>query len=321
MWLGIDFGTTNTSAAVKRGPTEDAELIALRAGAREPYDLVLGSIVYEAPGGKTFTGRDALFRQALDDEKEGRSGIIHREFKRWFASPRLACEYDELVPHYGPADHNDVPSYYEEKVRRRVPQDGATADDPHTGRAELLRAQRLLATQALDIALSKAKIRPSDIEKLILGVPLTFGEFSQRRYLEALGGLTIKGKPLFKGWRDALSRVTFLYEPLAAAIAHRELRGDAPETVLVFDMGGGTLDLAAIAMQPNARGILQPVRELGYDGLPVAGGALDRALVAHLRREHRKFGQAYEREQGVRRHLLEELAQEIKIGLSTATAY
>jgi hypothetical chaperone protein len=70
-----------------------------------------------------------------------------------------------------------------------------------------------------------------------------------------------------------LPSVTFLPEPTAAAFAYaRAVRGE--QHLLVFDFGGGTLDITIMRVDEQGRRVV-----LATEGVPVGGDLLDRRIV------------------------------------------
>jgi actin-like ATPase involved in cell morphogenesis len=119
-------------------------------------------------------------------------------------------------------------------------------------------------------------------ERVLLGLPITFSGRARKRMIESLCETELLG-----GYHDLLRRVRFVREPIAAAAAAVYEGYDFAdrETVLVFDHGGGTLDLCLIEFQRVAGfDVPMPVRELGAGGRgDVAGSAMDQALMKELR--------------------------------------
>ncbi len=77
-----------------------------------------------------------------------------------------------------------------------------------------------------------------------------------------------------------ITRFTLIDEPVAAAIGYG-LRIDVPQKVLVFDFGGGTLDLALVEMgDPISRAGRCVV--IAKEGAPLGGNTVDRWLVDHF---------------------------------------
>lgn len=69
-------------------------------------------------------------------------------------------------------------------------------------------------------------------------------------------------------------------EPVAAAIGYG-LRIDEPQNVLVFDFGGGTLDLALVRIDEKVSGAGR-CTVLAKEGVPIGGNVIDRWLVDHF---------------------------------------
>ena len=112
--------------------------------------------------------------------------------------------------------------------------------------------------------LDAARTKHGDVTEAVVTVPVQFGAAERRRTVEAAE-------------RAGLTDVTLIDEPVAAALCHVLAGPDAAEgglwfseladatTVLVFDLGGGTLDLALVRYGPE--GVV--VRAAG--GGPAAG--------------------------------------------------
>ena len=75
-------------------------------------------------------------------------------------------------------------------------------------------------------------------------------------------------------------RVHFAYEPVAAAYAYtlrEDFRADTPQTLLIFDFGGGTLDISIVR---NVGGHAAPaLHVLASGGIALAGDAFDSRIV------------------------------------------
>ena len=135
--------------------------------------------------------------------------------------------------------------------------------------------------------LDAARAKHGDVTEAVVTVPVQFGAAERRRTVEA-------------ATRAGLTDVTLIDEPVAAALCHVLAGPDAAEgglwfseladatTVLVFDLGGGTLDLALVRYGPE--GVV--VRAAGGD--PRLGGAdfttaLADALAGQFARTHPKL--------------------------------
>lgn len=124
---------------------------------------------------------------------------------------------------------------------------------------------------------ARAQDLPLDEEPVVrLGCPAMWTGPQRRRLLELAQKV---GMPV--------SHATLVDEPVAAGVAwlsHRYLaHRDAPVgRVLVFDMGGGTLDVAVLDVEGGEK---PDVSVLAAIGLPEAGDDLDRAIVRDFERE------------------------------------
>jgi molecular chaperone DnaK (HSP70) len=124
---------------------------------------------------------------------------------------------------------------------------------------------------------ARAQDLPLDEEPVVrLGCPAMWTGPQRRRLLELAQKV---GMPV--------SHATLVDEPVAAGVAwlsHRYLaHRDTPKgRVLVFDMGGGTLDVAVLDVEGGEK---PDVSVLAAIGLPEAGDDLDRAIVGDFERE------------------------------------
>lgn len=106
----------------------------------------------------------------------------------------------------------------------------------------------------------------TEIRQIVLGRPVRFNfdpeadRLAQERLLKA-------------AFRAGYETVSFQYEPIAAAYDY-ESRISAPQNVLIFDFGGGTLDISILRVgDPRQRAVL------ATGGVPIAGDIFDQKLV------------------------------------------
>jgi hypothetical chaperone protein len=83
--------------------------------------------------------------------------------------------------------------------------------------------------------------------------------------------------------RAGFKRVEFEFEPVAAA-KHFALSAQKPQRILVYDFGGGTLDLTVMHIAPGGE-----VEVLAIGGLGIAGDRFDQRIVENALLPH--FGQ------------------------------
>lgn len=85
------------------------------------------------------------------------------------------------------------------------------------------------------------------------------------------------------GERAGLEVVQIINEPTAAALAYGFKQTDRDETILVYDLGGGTFDISLVRVSP------QVIQVIGTDGNHHLGGKdWDDRLVQHLCEEFRR---------------------------------
>ncbi len=82
----------------------------------------------------------------------------------------------------------------------------------------------------------------AELREVVLGRPVRYAEDEEQ---DALAQARMLQAAFLAGYE----RVHFAYEPVAAAYAYTlrpDFRADTPQTLLVFDFGGGTLDISIV---------------------------------------------------------------------------
>lgn len=119
-----------------------------------------------------------------------------------------------------------------------------------------------------------------EIREVVLGRPVRFStdpeadELAQGRLLEA-------------AFRAGYEKVYLQYEPIAAAYAYA-MTVNEPQNILIFDFGGGTLDITV--MRIGTKGERQV---LATGGIPIAGDIFDQKLVRAKLPHHFGEGSQY----------------------------
>jgi len=137
----------------------------------------------------------------------------------------------------------------------------------------------------ITLYLTAVKIRAEqqlgqDLRQIVLGRPVRFAKdpahdkLAQARLLQA-------------AFRAGYEKVYFQYEPIAAAYSY-ETTIDRPQNVLVFDFGGGTLDITIMRLGGPANR-----KVLATGGIPVAGDVFDQKLVRAKLPRHFGEGSLY----------------------------
>ncbi|NJL35012.1 MAG: Hsp70 family protein [Chloroflexaceae bacterium] len=266
MYIGLDFGTTNSSVALYDGTTLTLLPLDPRSTANP---RVLRSTLFITSEGAAYIGREAIDRFL--------EGNVGREIDyqwRFVGEAELTFADIGTVMQalYATVDAN-APGRLFQSIKTALRDRGFT----HTnvfGRYYTL--EELIA-----LVLSLVKMRVEDtlqtkVTGVVLGRPVHYATDAEA---DALA---------FKRMQHAcklaeLPDILFLEEPTAAALAYaRNVR--TAQRVLVFDFGGGTLDVTIMQLDDAGRPTF-----LATDGVPVGGDVLDRRIV--MGRLLRQFGE------------------------------
>ncbi|MGX9728272.1 MAG: Hsp70 family protein [Candidatus Electronema sp. VV] len=245
--IGIDLGTTNSAAAIKKARVEvlqnaEGEFIT-------PSCVIVRKRLMRKP--EFIVGRHAL--EWLRQEPENTVTAVKRLIGRNYHDPevqelikngRFRCP---LSPHSGGSKNSLAISV------------GGREFSPEEISAQILMKIKADAERALG----------GEVDTAVITVPAYFNDKQKHatRAAAALAGLKV-------------SRL--LPEPTAAAISFGvdQVSGDEGKTVLVFDFGGGTLDLSLLAISGGQ------IIEMAKGGDMWLGGEdIDNLLVVHALRE------------------------------------
>ena len=286
MRVGLDFGTTNSSAAVYDG--ERLTLLPLDPVNGSPS--IMRSTLFMTREGAAYIGRAAINRFT--------EGNVGREIEyewRYIGDAEVTF-----------ADFGTVQQALYVKVDANAP--GRLFQSLKTG----LRDKSFSRTNVFGTSYT--------LEELIAIVLRLIYERIEASIGQKVTGMVI-GRPVHYAAHpqaDALAfermqmacqlaelpNVTFLEEPTGAALAYaREVRRE--QHVLVFDFGGGTLDVTIMRLDGKGRR-----QFIATDGVPVGGDLLDQRLVMGRLLPH--FGEGATL--GIRRlpfptHVLEHLSE------------
>ncbi len=137
------------------------------------------------------------------------------------------------------------------------------------------------------------------VEKAVVTVPAYFND-NQRQATKDAG--TIAG----------LDIVRIINEPTAACLAYGIDKKGADEKIMVFDLGGGTLD---VTIMDFGGGVFQVVSTSGDTQL--GGTDMDKILIDHIAEEFKKESGVDVRNDAMATQRLKEAAEKAKIELST----
>jgi hypothetical chaperone protein len=271
--LGVDFGTTNSGAAVMHG--NHVRLLPIDPQSADP--TVMRSILYITRDHQIHVGRAAL--NAYYEQNVGRPS---RMVRQWVGEIEVTAA--EIPTHI-----RDVYILVDELTPGRLlrslksslatPYEGTTIFGRYYSLEELiaayLRAIRERAEEELDV----------EIASVVLGRPVNFvgaTETEMPNSDETAAARNARAKARLRqaahmaGFRD----VSFELEPIAAA-AHYGSTLSEPQTIIVFDFGGGTLDITVIRVDSKGTG-----QVFASGGVGIAGDVFDRRIIEGVLLEH-----------------------------------
>lgn len=253
--VGIDFGTSNSSVAV--ADAAGVRLLPLDDAARTP--AVMPSLLYLQRNGQRLTGRRAL--QAYHDQNIGRSVQLRR-----VQVGVLQNTYAEVG-----AVSTDVFVWIDENEPGRLFQSLKTAlrDATYHGTSVYgvgYSIEQLVAALLTDIRGRIERLGGGRVERAVFGRPVRYADDQAD---DALAEKRMRAACELAGFHD----VQLLAEPVGAALSYEASVGRVRQ-VLVFDFGGGTLDVTVMAF--DAQGGHQV---LGTGGTSIGGDALDRRVM------------------------------------------
>jgi len=255
---GIDFGTTNSSVAV----SQNLQPQALTIDPASPNPHILKSLIYIGPDHQPITGNQAINRYLYDLE--------HLPSK----PPRLV-NTGRMIKTFGPSTPggSGPPIWVPEIIE---------VDD--SGRGRLLQSLKSTLTNRnftgteifnkfymvedlLTILLSQIKTRAeislnSRLDSAVIGRPV--------RYVGLGMAQTALDRMAQIARNAGFKHLKFEYEPVGAALNYG-ININHPQTILVFDFGGGTLDICLMSFPEK--------KLLAVSGRPIGGDLLNARLV------------------------------------------
>lgn len=255
MIAGMDFGTTHSGMAIYDGQ----QLHTIPLNALDANDRIIPTILYVTNEQKITFGREAM--NTYFEQNLGRPSKME---KVWVGE--ITQTFAEL-----PTFVKDVYIWVDVLSPGRLFLSFKTdlSDISYTGTAigRFFYTLEHIAAAYLYIAKRRAeRFLGSELDEIVLGRPVKFNNnpeadaYAQARLLDAA---------LQAGYK----RVYFEYEPVAAAYYY-EMSITRPENVLIFDFGGGTLDITVMRL-----GEKRGEKVLATGGVPIAGDVFDRKIV------------------------------------------
>jgi hypothetical chaperone protein len=260
--LGIDFGTSNTSVALFDG--QRVRLLPIDPANYSPQTC--RSLLYLKRAGGRMIGKGAL-QQLFADNSDMRP-------RRWIRQPVgdyefIGSEMFYVATHYLEVDADEPGRFFESLktgLRTKATVQTLLLDTmppkgtPPTG---MMFSVEDLIGEFLAEVKERAEVEVGGrVDEIYLGRPV---HFSTDPEVDTAAAAHLQKAAAAAGF----TRVFLQYEPVAAALDY-DLRLARPQTVLVFDFGGGTLDVTVMRI---GGGIAPEI--LSLDGVPVGGDNLD----------------------------------------------
>lgn len=252
MFVGIDFGTSNSSAAVYDG--RHIRYIPLDPLNEEDVH-VLSSMLYISSRGDRFFGRRAIHEYI--NQMAGRSIKLER---RDYGDIEMTFADLTYVAKGFYMEEKDLPGRLFQYLKKYLGSDFNT-----NVFGTFFQPYELVA-----MILSYIKVRAEEhinheINGVVLGRPVRFAddEAKHREAVRKVGNACYKA-----GFTD----VAFQYEPVAAAYGYA-LNANNNENILIFDFGGGTFDVTIVNIENHRTNVL------GLGGVPVGGSDFDKSIM------------------------------------------
>ena len=253
MIVGMDFGTTNSGMAVYDGRT--VNVLPLDPSNANPR--ILRTALY-------ITHEQALHigRAAVDRYYEQNIGRIVKTRKVWIGEIEVYAEDMYYVTDaYAWIDISE-PGRLLLSIKSRL------REMDHPGAVigqNFYSLEDLIALYLTTTRVRAEQYLGRELKEVVLGRPVHFSTDEEHDRLA-------QGRLLQAAFRAGYEKVYFQFEPVAAALSY-ERTIDKPQNALIFDFGGGTLDLTIMRLgEANNR------RVLATGGLPVAGDIFDQKL-------------------------------------------
>lgn len=255
MRVGLDFGTTNSSAAVYDGSR--LQLLPLDPTNTNP--AVLRSTLLITRDNVPYIGREAIDRFIASNV--GRE--IDYEWKYIGNAEVTFADIGTVVQALYTVVDANVPGRLFQSLKSGLRDRSFTETDVFGTRYTL---EALIALVLRLVLIRIEQVLGSTVTSMVIGRPV--------HYAADPAADQLAFERMQAACRLAeLPNVTFLEEPTAAAFEYAR-HAQGKQHVLVFDFGGGTLDVTIMRLDGQGRRTF-----LATDGVPVGGDVLDQRIV------------------------------------------
>ncbi|HET6597281.1 MAG TPA: Hsp70 family protein [Anaerolineales bacterium] len=263
--VGIDFGTSNSGVAVYDG--QRVQL--LPVDPKNVIPEVIKTVLYVTRDYRASIGQEAVEHYYRDNINRQR-----RFVKQWTGE----------IDVYGADMHyvQDVFVYVDELQPGRLMQYLKTAlrKEKYEGTQIFERYYTVgdLARTYLTLLKERAEaVLGEPISAVTLGRPVRFSESPEQDHKAQE---TLRQSAHEAGFKE----VDFELEPIAAALDYEQTL-TKPENIVIFDFGGGTLDIAVMRL-----GDLSKRKVYASGGVDIAGSDFDRAIIEKRMLPHFGYG-------------------------------
>jgi hypothetical chaperone protein len=273
MRIGLDFGTTNSGAAVFDG--QRVRVFPLDPTSHDP--TVIRSTLYVTRDQQVFIGREAI--DTYYRQNTGRPSKMVRQYvgeiEMAFAEVGSVKGYPVSLPSFVRDVYVLVDELTPGRLLHSLKSALASSYEGTTIFGRYYELEELIAIYLREVRQRVEAETRQAVEGVVLGRPVDFsGSEAEADNQRAEGRLRRAAE--MAGFRD----VAFELEPVAAAL-HYELMAGRPQNVVVFDFGGGTLDVTVMRIgEPGQRQVF------AIGGVGVAGDAFDQRIIAGLLLDH-----------------------------------
>jgi hypothetical chaperone protein len=254
MIVGMDFGTTNSGMAVYDG--RQIELLPLDPKNANPN--VARTSLYITNDQTIFIGREAVNRYFSDNV--GRPVKLKKvwvgEIEVYGADMYYVTDVYAWVDILSPG-----------RLFLSIKTGLRDADYQGTVVGQFYYSLENLVSTYLSMAKMRAeRLLGRELRQVVLGRPVHFAN-------DPKGDALAQNRLLDAAFRAGYEKVYLQYEPVAAAY-HYAVQMERPQNILVFDFGGGTLDITVMRLDGH-----KAKEVLATGGVPVAGDVFDQKLV------------------------------------------
>jgi len=252
--VGIDFGTSNSGVAIYQGD----KVHVLPIDSKNIVPEVVKTILYITQDFRHIIGQEAVelyYKQNINRQR--------RFVRKWTGE----IDYRGADLHYV----RDIYVYVDELQPGRLLQFIKTAlrSEKYQGTQVFERYYNLsdiISAYLFELKQRAESLLGEEIEGVTLGRPV---KFSNDKETDNKAQDTLLQAALEAGFKQ----VDFELEPVAAALYY-ELSLHKPQNVLIFDFGGGTLDLTTMRL-----GDRQHRKVYASGGIGIAGSDFDQAII------------------------------------------